>query len=136
MALLGVQGVAVRARLRVVHDLPELLGAQLALAAAEILFEAREVPSGDGRATPAPVRAPVRAAVLAAGSDGHDGPAPAAGALVDGETWSRSAATGGDPARALAHCDAFGALQAADAILPARETGTNVMDIVVAVRER
>lgn len=92
---------------------------QLALAAAEVLADLG-----------------VRATLLAAGTDGHDGFAPAAGALVDGDTWTRSRAAGADPARALGRCDAFGALLAADAILPARETGTNVMDIVVAVRER
>ncbi|MBA3854404.1 MAG: hypothetical protein C0503_08320 [Gemmatimonas sp.] len=78
----------------------------------------------------------VAAALLAAGTDGRDGPAPASGALIDGNSWRRSRATGAEPARALARCDAYGALLAADAILPARETGTNVMDIVVAVRER
>ena len=78
----------------------------------------------------------LRAAVLAAGTDGRDGPAPACGALIDGTTWRRSHAVGADPARALARCDAYGALLAADAILPARHTGTNVMDIVVAIRER
>lgn len=92
---------------------------QLALAAAELLDELG-----------------VRATLLAAGTDGHDGFAPAAGAVVDGDTWRRSRAAGADPARALARCDAYGALLAADAILPARDTGTNVMDIVVAVRER
>lgn len=92
---------------------------QLALAAAEVLDDLG-----------------VRAALLAAGTDGHDGFAPAAGALVDGHTWAQSRAAGANPARALARCDAYGALLAADAILPARETGTNVMDIVVAVRER
>jgi hydroxypyruvate reductase len=92
---------------------------QLALAAAELLDDLG-----------------VHAALLAAGTDGQDGLAPAAGALVDGATWARSRAAGADPARALARCDAYGALLAADAILPQRETGTNVMDIVVAVRER
>lgn len=92
---------------------------QLALAAAEVLDDLN-----------------VRATVLAAGTDGHDGLAPAAGAVVDGETWRRIRAAGTDPARALARCDAFGALHAADALLPARHTGTNVMDIVVAVRHR
>lgn len=72
--------------------------------------------------------------VLAAGTDGRDGPAPAAGAIVGRETWRASTRAGADPARALARCDAYGALAAADAILPARHTGTNVMDIVVAVR--
>lgn len=73
--------------------------------------------------------------LLAAGSDGQDGPAPAAGAVIGPDTWSRSRDGGADPARAIRRCDAFGALQAADAILRPRYTGTNVMDIVVAIRE-
>lgn len=73
--------------------------------------------------------------LLAAGSDGQDGPAPASGAMVNERTWAGSIANGGNPQRALERCDAFGALQAADAILPSRRTGTNVMDIVVAIRE-
>jgi hydroxypyruvate reductase len=72
--------------------------------------------------------------LLAAGTDGQDGPAPAAGAIVDGRTWTRSAEAGGDPRRSLERCDAFAALAAAGATLPARHTGTNVMDVVVAVR--
>lgn len=72
--------------------------------------------------------------ILAAGSDGRDGPAPAAGAVVNDHTWSLSRNRGGDPQRALARCDAYGALEAAEAILPSRDTGTNVMDIVVAIR--
>ncbi len=72
--------------------------------------------------------------LLAAGTDGQDGPAPAAGAIVDGRTWTRSAAAGADPRRSLVRCDAFAALAAAGATLPARHTGTNVMDVVVAVR--
>lgn len=91
---------------------------QLSLAAAEVLAD---LGASD-------------AWLLAAGTDGRDGPSPAAGAIVNGETWRASAASGGEPARALRRCDAFGALDAANAILPARETGTNVMDVVVAVR--
>ena len=75
-----------------------------------------------------------RITVLAAGTDGRDGPSGAAGAMVNETSWATSARSGGDPARSLRRCDAFGALSAADAILPARETGTNVMDIVVAIR--
>lgn len=72
--------------------------------------------------------------ILAAGSDGQDGPAPAAGALISDETWRLSQSNDADPQRALARCDAYGALLAADAIIPSRNTGTNVMDIVVAIR--
>lgn len=72
--------------------------------------------------------------LLAAGSDGRDGPAPAAGAVIHGGTWAASLAQGGAPARALRRCDAYGVLAEASALLPAADTGTNVMDIVVAVR--
>jgi glycerate 2-kinase len=91
---------------------------QLALATAEVLDEAGASDSW----------------LLAAGTDGRDGPTSAAGAMVSGGTWAASRRAGGDPARSLQRCDAFGALGAADALLPARETGTNVMDIVVAIR--
>jgi glycerate 2-kinase len=91
---------------------------QLALAAAEVL---------DDRRTS-------EAWLLAAGTDGRDGPTGAAGAIISTSTWVASRNAGGDPARALLRCDANGALSAADALLPARETGTNVMDIVVAIR--
>lgn len=72
--------------------------------------------------------------LLAAGTDGRDGPAPASGALVHGGTWRSSREAGAAPADALRRCDAFGALHAASALLPPAVTGTNVMDIVVAVR--
>jgi hydroxypyruvate reductase len=91
---------------------------QLALAAAEVFDDAK-----------------VQGVwLLAAGTDGQDGPAPACGALVHEGTWRRSAACGGDPAKSLERCDSYAALLAAGAILPARHTGTNVMDIVVAIR--
>lgn len=91
---------------------------QLALAAAEVLDDLEA--SG--------------AWLLAAGTDGRDGPAPAAGALVHAASWRTSASHGGEPARSLRRCDAHAALAAADALIPERRTGTNVMDIVVAVR--
>lgn len=91
---------------------------QLALAAAEVLDDLKVTDSW----------------VLAAGTDGQDGPARASGALVASDTWRASARAGADPTRSLRRCDAFAALDAAGAILPARVTGTNVMDIVVAVR--
>lgn len=71
--------------------------------------------------------------VLAAGTDGRDGPTDAAGALVHGTTWADIAAAGIDPERALARHDAYPALRAAGALLRPGLTGTNVMDVVIAV---
>ncbi|MFL5403915.1 MAG: glycerate kinase [Gemmatimonadales bacterium] len=71
------------------------------------------------------------AALLAAGTDGRDGPTDAAGAIVDGTTWGAIASTGRDPARDLADHNAYHALDAAGALLRTGLTGTNVMDIVI-----
>ena len=100
-------------------DVPPGLGGrcqELALAAARVL---------EG--------APLGVALLAAGTDGRDGPTDAAGAIVDGGTWRAAAATGRDPARDLAAHDAYRALEAAGALLKVGLTGTNVMDVVIGV---
>ncbi len=70
-------------------------------------------------------------ALLAAGTDGRDGPTDAAGAIVDGSTWRAVQAAGRDPARDLARHDAYRALDAAGVLLRPGLTGTNVMDVVV-----
>jgi glycerate-2-kinase len=88
---------------------------ELALAAAEVLARA-----GDDRV-----------ALLAAGTDGRDGPTDAAGAVVDGNTWEAVRRGGRDPARDLAAHDAYRALDAAGALLRPGLTGTNVMDVVI-----
>jgi glycerate 2-kinase len=72
-------------------------------------------------------------ALLAAGTDGRDGPTDAAGAVVDGATWKRIQTRGRDPARDLAAHDAYPALDAVGALLRPGLTGTNVMDIVIGV---
>jgi glycerate 2-kinase len=77
--------------------------------------------------------APEGIAVLAAGTDGRDGPTDAAGAIVDGETWSAITAAGRDPARDLAAHDAYRALDAAGVLLRPGLTGTNVMDVVIGI---
>jgi hydroxypyruvate reductase len=77
--------------------------------------------------------APPGVALLAAGTDGRDGPTDAAGAIVDGLTWRAVAEAGRDPARDLAAHDAYRALDAAGALLRVGLTGTNVMDVVIGV---
>jgi hydroxypyruvate reductase len=72
-------------------------------------------------------------ALLAAGTDGRDGPTDAAGAIVDGSTWGAIAAAGRDPERDLASHNAYPALDAVGALLRPGLTGTNVMDVVMGV---
>ena len=72
-------------------------------------------------------------ALLAAGTDGRDGPTDAAGAIVDGKTWAGIAAQGRDPARDLARHDAYPALNSVGALLKPGLTGTNVMDVVIGI---
>jgi glycerate-2-kinase len=77
--------------------------------------------------------APAHVALMAAGTDGRDGPTDAAGAIVDGTTWRTVLSAGRDPARDLAAHDAYRALDAAGALLKVGLTGTNVMDVVIGV---
>ena len=77
----------------------------------------------------------LRAAGLAAGSDGRDGPTERAGAVVDGATLALAAARGVDVEAALAAGASGPACDALGATLPRFETGTHVGDLVlVAVR--
>jgi hydroxypyruvate reductase len=87
---------------------------ELALAAAEVLG-----------ATSRPV------VLLAAGTDGRDGPTDAAGGFADHETWHRIRAAGRNPTRDLATHHGYDALSAGDAIFKTGMTGTNVMDLVM-----
>jgi hydroxypyruvate reductase len=74
-----------------------------------------------------------RVTLLAAGTDGRDGPTDAAGAFADATVWSAILQSGRDPARALARHDSHAALDAAGALLRRGATGTNVMDVVIGV---
>ncbi|HET8623216.1 MAG TPA: DUF4147 domain-containing protein [Gemmatimonadales bacterium] len=69
--------------------------------------------------------------VMAAGTDGRDGPTDAAGAVVDGRTWDAIRRAGRDPAYDLTHHEAYRALDAAGVLLKPGLTGTNVMDVVI-----
>jgi hydroxypyruvate reductase len=90
---------------------------ELALAAARTL-------AGDGEAA-------ARVSLVAAGTDGRDGPTDAAGAFVDRGTWDAIRRAGRDPAHDLSTHDAYHALDAAGALLKPGLTGTNVMDVVI-----
>jgi hydroxypyruvate reductase len=72
--------------------------------------------------------------LLAAGTDGRDGASEDAGALVDGGTVARLEDAGFDAARGLAAADSGTLLEAAGDLVYTGATGTNVGDIVLALR--
>ena len=72
--------------------------------------------------------------VLAAGTDGTDGPGEDAGAIVDAGTIARGIAAGLDPGRCLRTADAGTFLEASGDLVHTGPTGTNVMDLVVAMK--
>lgn len=94
---------------------------ELALAAARVLST-----GGD---------AAQRVTLLAAGTDGRDGPTDATGAFADASLWQRLRDAGADPDAALAKHRSYAALDKAGALLRRGPTGTNVMDVVIAVVE-
>ena len=72
--------------------------------------------------------------LLAAATDGSDGPGEDAGALVDGDSVARAALHGVDAATALATADAGSALAASGDLIATGPTGTNVMDIMLGLK--
>jgi hydroxypyruvate reductase len=69
--------------------------------------------------------------VLAAGTDGTDGPTEYAGAIVDSSTIERGQAKGCDATTCLLQADAGAFLGASGDLLVTGPTGTNVMDMVI-----
>lgn len=67
-------------------------------------------------------------AVVVGGTDGSDGPTGDAGGIVDAATWGPGAS------EALARADSGTFLATRNALLTTGPTGTNVMDLLVAVR--
>ena len=73
--------------------------------------------------------------LLAAGTDGTDGPTADAGALVDCETVSRGRELGLDPELALQQADAGRFLEASGDLIHTGPTGTNVTDLVIGLND-
>ena len=72
-------------------------------------------------------------ALLSAGSDGIDGPTDAAGAFVDSCTIARARQKGLDPFFFLRNNDTYTFFSALDELFLPGPTGTNVMDIKIAL---
>ena len=94
---------------------------ELALSAARVLAEGGE--------------AARHVTLLAAGTDGRDGPTDAAGAFADATVWEAIRASGRDPALALARHESYWTLDGVGALHKRGHTGTNVRDVVIAVIE-
>lgn len=72
--------------------------------------------------------------LLAAGTDGSDGPGEDAGALVDGGTLARGGLDGLDADDSLRRADAGRFLAASGDLVNTGPTGTNVTDVVIALK--
>ena len=73
--------------------------------------------------------------LLAAGTDGTDGPTSDAGAIVDAQTIERAELGVCDFERAWREFDSGSALEAAGDLLHTGPTGTNVGDILIAIKQ-
>jgi hydroxypyruvate reductase len=72
-------------------------------------------------------------ALLAAGTDGTDGPTDAAGAVVDGRTAARARALGLDPRARLDDNDSHAALAGTGDLVVTGPTATNLLDLYLVV---
>lgn len=81
----------------------------------------------------APLIAGQPVSVLSAGTDGVDGPTDAAGAFVDGTTVERALRLGLDPEDYLKNNDSYHFFSALGDLFFPGPTGTNVMDVQIAV---
>jgi len=73
--------------------------------------------------------------LLAAGTDGTDGPTSDAGAIVDAGTIERATLAGCDVERAWREFDSGTVLEAAEDLVHTGPTGTNVGDILIAIKQ-
>jgi len=73
--------------------------------------------------------------LLAAGTDGTDGPTSDAGAIVDSGTVERATIAGCDIERAWHEFDSGVALEASEDLVHTGPTGTNVGDLLIAIKQ-
>ena len=73
-------------------------------------------------------------ALISVGTDGSDGTTEATGAIVDGQTLARGTQKGLSATQHLKQSDAYAFLKAMDALIITGTTGTNVMDIVIGIK--
>jgi glycerate 2-kinase len=71
--------------------------------------------------------------ILAAGTDGTDGPTEAAGAIVDGASMDRARTLGHDPSACLAENDSNAVLARTGDLLVTGPTNTNLLDLYLAL---
>jgi len=76
-----------------------------------------------------------RVVVLAAGTDGTDGPSDAAGGIADAETVTRGERAGQAALAALDDNDAYTFLSAADDLVVSGPTNTNLLDLYLLLRD-
>ena len=74
-----------------------------------------------------------RIAVLSAGTDGIDGNSPAAGAVADGETFTRAIAAGLNVRAAFERSDAYTFFQRLDDAVITGPTGNNLRDLRILI---
>jgi glycerate-2-kinase len=74
-----------------------------------------------------------RICLLSGGTDGEDGPTDAAGAVIDSELAARAHELHLEPGPFLADHNAYPFFEATDGLLQTGPTGTNVMDVRVAL---
>ena len=135
-----LSGDAEAAARRICHELA-LGGAGLHVHGGETVVSLPEQPGRGGRCQHLAVAAARHIEghgdylLLAAGTDGRDGASEDAGALVDGETLARARDRGLNPDAALAARDTGTLLEATGDLLHTGPTGTNVGDIVLALRQ-
>ncbi|HUN75026.1 MAG TPA: DUF4147 domain-containing protein [Steroidobacteraceae bacterium] len=131
-------GPAERLAVRFAHELA-LGGAQLEAWGGESALELPTRPGRGGRnqhlaLAVARLIAGHDLFLLAAGTDGTDGPTADAGGIVDGETCARVACAGLDVDDCLRRADSGTALAAAGDLVHTGPTGTNVGDLVVGLK--